>query len=292
MMTLLLAACLSSVVLAATPGDRVRQVVEDPAFFVALRVDLVSDPAVTEADLAALSLDPSWPVRDEARAVLTWRRYPVEAALAWSQSPERTRAGFLRFPGGPLLDPAVASVLLERFVHGGETLETRQALLDAVVRSEADWDEAVASLIRTEGEEALRADLAFALRKAISPIAVEGIRAAMRDPAASVRAEACRSAGRNRLGRELTSDLLTSLADPAAEPRAMAARSLGWLRVEEAWAPLMGLLPDPDPEVRLQAIRALDRLDRKRLSLTPELGLLLEDPNDGVRRAAEHILRP
>lgn len=272
--------------------SRILDLTRETSSFESRRAALVADPAVSNDALQTLALDEDWQVRDQARAILTWRRYPRESALAWEQDAERTRAGFLRFPGGPVLDPAVGPVLLERYVHGQEPSEVQKALLDALVRSEADWDEAVTGLLPSEPQSDVRASLVFALRKVGTPAALQGLELALKDPSSLVRAEAARSIGRNPEGQTLVPALTAAMGDSSSEVRAMAARSLGWLRASEAWDPLLVALSDPEADVRLQALHALDRLDRQRLAPSPELGRLLKDPDEKVRLAAEHILKP
>ena len=90
------------------------------------------------------------------------------------------------------------------------------------------------------------------------------------------------------LGNALTlPDDRAALTRRASEVRGAAARSLGWLRLGEARSALTAALKDPSADVRLTALRALERVDAA-AAQDAALGLTA-DPDPGVARAARTI---
>lgn len=260
--------------------------------WVAERSALVADPSVSDAHFLALARDGDWLERLGAEAVLTWRANPAEARAAWAVPPGRTRVGSLRFTGGASFTEAMAPIALERLVHGDEPTAVRSALVDAVVRAHTAWEEPLLALLAVEPDPEVRVSILYAMKQATPERALAAAHIGLADGDASVRYEAARTVGRLDGGAAEVPTLLRLLSDPAADVRAVSARSLGWLRASTAWQPLVQLLADPDAEVRLQAVHALDRLDRDRLAATAELAPLREDPDTRVRRAVEHVVKP
>jgi len=80
------------------------------------------------------------------------------------------------------------------------------------------------------------------------------------------------------------------LEDEAAAVRAGAARSLGILGFVEMFDDIATLIADADSNVRLQAVRALGRLDRAAARALPALASLRDDPDAKVARAVARLL--
>lgn len=246
---------------------------------------LVADPALTDARLETLAASPDWRVRQQAALLLGWRRTPELFARFERQAPLPAVNGMLRFRGDEVADPRLAPLLLERLLRRPERAETL-ALIEVLPRTGGDWADAFVALAAAEPDPALRAILVASLRWAPTAAAQAGIRAGLRDGSGLVRGEAARAAGWRKDGAGLASDLARVLGDADPYTRAMAARSLGYLRAGAAFEPLLPLLGDPDAEVRLQALRALERLDAARLRARPEIPTLRADPDPRVARAA------
>jgi HEAT repeat protein len=250
---------------------------------------LVADPSLGDAEILPLLEHEDWRVRLEAGLVLGWRRDAERYARLWSLQVPRDHAGLLRVPEALVADPALAPILLERVLRGGDASGARAAWVGALPMTGGDWSEATAALARdTQEPEILRACMDVA-RRAEPPHALEILRVGLSHADPTVRAEAARAAGWRKDGALLAPGLITALRDRDSETRAMAARSLGWLGHAEAWRPLLPLLDDASGEVRLQALRALERLDAARTARLPRLQTLAEDPDPKVSRAARQI---
>jgi HEAT repeat protein len=76
-----------------------------------------------------------------------------------------------------------------------------------------------------------------------------------------------------------------------AEPsvRSEAARTLGILQIDEATQPLVELLADANAEVRLDALRAVHRIDPEYALALPVLAQLEQDGDARVKRLATKI---
>lgn len=236
---------------------------------------------------AALARDPRADL--DAAVARAWAEHPVEAAAAAAAEPIRTRNGLPRFVGEDVWNPAVTPILLERAISGEQDPQLRQALIEAAVRSGGDWDEVVVAQLGLEPDPAVRRMLAEVLREAGAGPAAEGLALAVQDEEAAVRAAAMRALGGRADGAKLGSLVLDGLDDVDADVRKEAARSAGWLALDQGWEGLTGLLADPDPDVRLNAIRALERLDAPRLSRLPALAPLRADVDPRVARAAASV---
>jgi HEAT repeat protein len=87
--------------------------------------------------------------------------------------------------------------------------------------------------------------------------------------------------------QEQTTALLTSLLqDENAEVRRNTVESLGKIGEQSAVAMVVPLLADQVPSVRIAAAKALGRLGVSNVPVIDALSHSLEDPDDGVKRAA------
>ena len=93
------------------------------------------------------------------------------------------------------------------------------------------------------------------------------------------------AAASHERGAELVPELRRALGDSDAGVRSGAARSLGLLQVPGVGAELRPLLRDPEAQVRLDALRALERLGLA----TPVAPELVADPDPRVARVARRI---
>jgi HEAT repeat protein len=86
------------------------------------------------------------------------------------------------------------------------------------------------------------------------------------------------------------SALAQVLDDPSPAVRASAARSLGTLRDPAAFVALLPLLDDADPDVRLQALHAVERVDPVGAAELSQLDGLCVDADPRVARAAFQLI--
>lgn len=275
------------------PADRLRSVQITHNNYAADRASLVSDYALlSPAELTRLSQHEDWRVRHQAAVVALWREDRTLAQTVETLSPRVNRAGQLMFTDPSLDAPGATTLLSDRLLHSGESPDVRVALARAVAQDGSADLRVVMGIFASEKDERVRATLISGLRRHNDQTgAVEGLRLAMSDPSATVRAEAAGSAGYRNGGEALGPDLIRLLADPSAEVRGLAARSLGWLHVEESYEGLLGLLSDSNSDVRLQALHALERVNESRARTAPEVIGLMGDPDPRVARAASEILK-
>jgi hypothetical protein len=249
---------------------------------------LVADPGLTEAELAEAMTSADWRVRQQAAVVHGWRSWPELYERFDAQQAIPTRGGVLRFRGDELADPRLAPVFLERLLEGPEPA-MRLALLEVLPRTGGDWAQGYVDLMAQEQDPETRGFMVASLRFADAEHGIEGIRIGLKDDSALVRGEAARAAGWHEQGGSLGSELAAACGDADAYVRAMAARSIGYRGVSGAWGAVTPLLRDADAEVRLRALRTLERLDVEALRALPELDDLAHDADPRVRRAATSL---
>lgn len=205
------------------------------------------------------------------------------AADAWDLEPSVTRAGSYRFLLPDERDQELTDGLLARLRDGDEDAAVRQALVEALPRSGGDWS-AVTALYAAEVAP-VRATMVDGARHADPELATTLVRLALADADWEVRAAGARAAGwQTELGDALAADVLGALDDGHPEVRAFAARSAGWLALD-AFAQVEPLLSDVDPTVRLNSLRALERMDEDRLRTLPVLATLEGDADPRIARA-------
>ena len=287
---ILLALALSAGAASAAPTPesalRAALVSTDP---VAARQLLVSDPTLTDERLSLLAHNADWRVRLEAQVVLTWRQDPGLAQNLWEAAPGMTRAELARF-GDPIFRQAhSAPMLLDRYLHGGGDAIERGALVEALPRTGGDWEEALVSIVSDETDPGVKGIMLECLKKVDTALAAPVLRAGLRDASPEVRASAARTMGWTDEPATYGADLQRAFGDRAALVRSAAVRAAGWLRVEGAWTGLVTRLSDEDAEVRLHALRALERIDAPRAGQLSQVGALVTDPDAKVARAAGQI---
>ena len=190
---------------------------------------------------------------------------PVELSLEEqiaTLQPRKTRAGFLRFTDPAVEKPEAAPLLLARLDAGEDSPAVRSAIAEAIGRTHADYAAEVSARIPNEADARVREVLVGTLgRRAPGTDAHAGLLAGLQDSEAVVRSAAARALAHRSDGAELAAGLITLLADDDAKVRADAARSLGVLGVADAVTALDANLDDADADVRLNALRALHRID-------------------------------
>ncbi len=216
---------------------------------------------------------------------------PLDPAIF---APHRTRGGKLRLADEGLHDnPAAAGELLRRLDRESST-ELRIALVEALPRTGGPWVDAIVARLPKEGEPAVRKAMVAILPRAEPAAAVAGILLGLGDADDHVRTEAALVAGSIPADlaaqNGLVEPLAKGLVDTNRYVRAAAARSLGILREAGAFDGLVALLDDPAPTVRLQAVRALGRIDGTRAGQLPAVRHLRDDADPKVARAAAGLI--
>lgn len=199
--------------------------------------------------------------------------------------PRETRNGMLRFIDPELHDPDAAAVLALRLLDDVNTpsLE-RLALSDAIARTMGDYGAYLSVLASVEPDPEVRAALIDQLRRAAPESARRGIELALTDADATVREAALRSlASQPQLRAELFSEgIVTALGDADPAVRSAAAFAARVRGEEIAIDQLLELARRDEGDARIQALRAIERIDASRLA-----GLdLVAMSHDGDARVA------
>lgn len=209
------------------------------------------------------------------------------AARIRALRPTPTRAGWLRFAGPEIEDPRAAPLLAERARDPGTPVAERIAAVEALPRTGATFAATAIELFASEREPRVRHVVISVLGRASAEEAMPGLELGLADRDARVRGEAARVAG--TLGvAGLAPSLIAALRDGDAGVRSAAARSLGLLGAD-VFEEVVVLLDDPDAEVRLQTIHALERIDSARAVVS--VAALGSDSDPRVARAAMGVGR-
>lgn len=204
---------------------------------------------------------------------------PAVVAAVQDAVPLTSRVGAPRFVEPALRQPAAAAPMLDRLMHSADPPAIRQALAEALPRTNGDWGSYAVAWLPAEADPVVRSILIEGLRDVPTDVAIPGIQAGLIDADPTVRAAAARTAGWVEGAGVLLPYLAAGLADVHPEVRAAACRSWGLLGL-----PIEALLPylaDADTDVRLQAVRAVLRIDPAR----PELTALQHDPDPRIAAA-------
>lgn len=249
---------------------------------------LATDGSLPDARLDALSQDSDWRVRLNAGVVQALRADPGAARAVFADPFEVTRANLPRFMGAHFRQPLAAPVLMHRYFQTSD-VGTRYAIAEMLPRTSGDWGQAVANSWQDEPDAWVRSVLVESIRHSDAELALSVLSDAARDDDAEVRAAAVRSIGWVDGGAQLEAVLVTAMSDDSADVRVNAARAAGWKGLDGAWDALRGLLSDDDAQVRLRALRALQRIDAERAAGLSELDALVSDADAKVARAAGQI---
>ena len=216
---------------------------------------------------------------------------PEVAPAPQAAHPATTRAGTRRFTGREVRDPGATRAFLDRFASEPDPA-VRAALAEALPRTEGAWAGELGRLLAAEADPDVRAVLVAIAWRAPAEQGIRVLAAGLDDADARVRAEAARTAGRHRAGGQLVDALAARLSDPAAPVRAAAAEALGVRGAGRftRLSALTALTADGDAEVRLQALRALERLAPEAEIAAPA-ARLRTDPDERVRRLADRLAR-
>ena len=251
----------------------------------ALAADLSSS---SDAELTVLAADPDWTVRLDAQLEQALRDDADLLARRLAIAPRATRAGFLRFPTEIMNVPDAAPVLLHRLRTESDPA-VRGALADSFARQSGDWGDALLELFDGEPSADVRAIHAHALRFIPPPQARALLEAGLADSSALVRSELVSLVARRADGVELAPMLVAGLADAEPTVRVAAAHSIGALKIDASES-LLPLLADEDAQVRLEALRALDRIGTMELRSVEQVRVLSQDVDSRVARKAAKIL--
>ena len=167
------------------------------------------------------------------------------------------------------------------------------AWLEALPRTGGEWLEDVLAL---ELSVEARTNLAIALRRLEGPRAQEQLLAQLEDEADPVRIEAARSLASRERSPELEKALLNQLGtlEPARDEsqRAYAAelvRSLGILGAASAVSEILVHAQSADAGLRLEVVRAMERIDPTHADFVALLPELAKDSDPRIARRAEAL---
>lgn len=252
-------------------------------------VDLAPELAAARADSQATLQAPSsdWQVSLARAVVLVERDQPQLASAVRALPPTPTRAGTLRLVGDPLRAPQASAVLAARLTQAAPEAE-RRAVAEALPRTGGAWHQWAAPLAEVEETASVKAILLEGLVRAPASV-LSTVHAALSHDDPTVRAAAARALSGHRDGASYAHALRDALSDPSALVRAEACRGLGWFEDATAWAALEARLQDDSGDVRLRALRALQRIDEARAAQSAAVQAAQDDLDPKVARAAAQI---
>jgi HEAT repeat protein len=254
------------------------------------RESALSDPSLGEPELVSLAGHPDWRVRTQAAILLGWHRHAeLFSEVFAAQSIPGRRDRRHRFLVEVFRDPAAVPAILERIFHGGDRDVVRAGLAHSLVGLHPHWGEDMIGILGATTNTSLAVAAVAALQWSDADVAHAGLRFAFLHSEAEVRALAASVAGWRGDGLALAPELRVALADSAPEARAKAARALGWLADASAADGLEALLDDSSAEVRLHALRSLDRLDSSRAARVSRAVLFAAEQDQRVLRVLKRI---
>lgn len=214
---------------------------------------------------------------------------PARTAELYALAPQTTRAGTARFTIDAIHDPRVAAVFLDRLARQLDDEATRSALAEALPRTGGLFADGVAELFGQEPSALVRSIYVHGARRAHRDFGVAIVRRGFADAALDVRTEAARTASALAAGNQLAAELRSALVDGEPALRAEAARSLGILKIAVARDELVRALGDGNADVRLEAMRAIDRIAPGSLAGSVAVAQLANDPDERVSRLAQQL---
>lgn len=234
------------------------------------------------------------PWRDRVSAELTALRASSPQLLTelTQLAPTITRARFVRFTSDAVHDPRAAAVFLDRLSRGGESEEVRAALVEALPRTGGEFADAAVDLVVTETSALVRGSYVFAARRAPAAQAIALIKRGLADSATEVQAEAARTAAAHPSGTRLAAELRVTLTSSDPAVRTEVARTLGILKIADARAALVAMLDDASADVRLESLRAIDRIQPGFAKTLPLTKLAADDDRRIVALVARLTASP
>ena len=231
-----------------------------------------------------------WRSRTSLALAVMEEREPILYERLLTVQPNRKVGNEMIFTQPDVAEPYAAPVLLKRLLNGNDPVPVRLAVVDALPATGGDWQEGAAALASLDGSDLVRKKLVEMLRYVPPPHNIQSLRTAFRDEEITVRVAAARTTGFARDGIELYTELISASFDDDWDMRAAAAQALGQLRVLAAWDSLVRLLSDEHPQVRLQALMSLERIDPVAVRRLPDLKRLAKNHMPGLASLARRMI--
>lgn len=248
---------------------------------------------VESVALGQLAQDPDWRVQLSAKVVLAWRQMPQQTRAVVQLRPHPTPAPRLgkRYYTTSPLPPEVLPVLAWRVLYQPQSSAPLTSSLAAMYANRAveESPEFLLELLLAHPDPPVRHAMVMSLAKAPVAVAQKGFVFAFADPDPLVRQAAVVASSRHSSAQLYVAQWITLLVDADPGVRAKSARSLGWYG--KGYIQLRPLLADNSAEVRLQALRAMEKIDADATGALPEIHQLAQDSDSRVIAVVERLRR-
>ena len=211
---------------------------------------------------------------------------PAELQELLQLKPRKTRANTLRFIDKRLQHPQAAIVLLWKYAQDETPSEEREALIEALSRTNGPYAEFLPTLWASEQDDTVRSRIVNISRRCPDEIASKILKLGFEDYSPLVRASAARTTGKIGRQTDLDTMLLASLNDTDTSVQVAAIRSVKLLNLVDAKGSLDQLLKSTNPAIRLEALYSMERLAPEMLLKRSELET---DSDRDVAKAAKRF---
>lgn len=241
----------------------------------------------TESDALASDFVIEWQTRYQLE--LDALRSEVDYEDHMSVLPMRTRSGSLRFLGDQWVDPKWTPVYISRFEDQNTPSEIRYALLDLIARSGGDYSHGLPQLWSLEKDAKAKALMLDLVKRLETNDAKVIFSLASKETEPVILESFYRNLPRHP---DLVKDdwIKAGLESNETNVLEMTIRAAGWLEIESAYPKIESQLSSEHPQIRLRSLRALERINSSKAAKSPEVGLLLNDSDVKVSRAADQII--
>ncbi|SMF48888.1 HEAT repeat domain-containing protein [Pseudobacteriovorax antillogorgiicola] len=230
--------------------------------------DIHSNAGITEPRMVETRTD----LNDDKQLSNSWKsrmhselqRYQMEQPDAYQHllnlQPRKTRARKFRFIDNRFKDPESTAVLLYRLAEQKNTPEVREALVEAMSRTNGQYEDALLDLIAKEPSPKVKGRLITASRRSKPSVAKQAVLLGLRDSSSFVKASAARTAAKIPADSDITDQLIRLLDDSEVKTQIAVIRSIRVLKPTDAREKLLRLTHSPNSTIRLEALYSITQI--------------------------------